>query len=238
MKSWTTNGDVQIYQVLKRRCNSYLLTSKKTRILVDTGLSSSYEILKNNIKQVLLTEPKINYLFLTHTHFDHCQTAKKIKDEFNCQIVVSKKAQQSIIKGYTRIPNGTLFSTKILAKFGQLIGKRRFGYEPFKPDILISSDNIFQLDSFNIKIIETGGHTPDSICFIVDDEIAIVGDEMFGVFNNSVFPPYADNIKKMIESWGKLLQTNCKLFLPGHGKALDRNLVEKEFLKYVKKYKL
>lgn len=63
----------------------------------------------------------------------------------------------------------------------------------------------------------------------MDNEIAIVGDAMFGVFNNSVSPPYADDTEKMIESWGKLLNSGCNIFLPGHGKAIKRSLLEKEF---------
>ncbi|MBN2843477.1 MAG: hypothetical protein JXM68_10325, partial [Sedimentisphaerales bacterium] len=52
---------------------------------------------------------------------------------------------------------------------------------------------------------------------------------MFGIFPWSVFPPFADNVKQMTDSWGKLLETNCRLFLPGHGTANKRPLVQKEF---------
>lgn len=238
MKSWTTNRNYKIYQVLSRRCNCFLITNNKINIIVDTGLTSSFEILRKNIKQALPKGNKIDYLFLTHTHFDHCQSANKIKDEFNCRIVVSEKAQKSIVRGYTRIPNGTIFPTKIIAKFGQLIGKRRYGYEPFEPDILVSSENNFPFDSLKFKIIETSGHTPDSLCLIVDDEIAIVGDEMINVSSNSIFPSYADNVKKMIESWGVLLHSNCELFLPAHGKEISRALLEKEYRRYARIYKL
>ena len=57
---------------------------------------------------------------------------------------------------------------------------------------------------------------------IIDDEIAIVGDAMFGVLKKSIYPPYADNSKELINSWEKLLSTNCKLFLPAHGSANSR----------------
>ena len=73
---------------------------------------------------------------------------------------------------------------------------------------------------------------------IVDDEIAIVGDEMLGVYQNSIFPPFADDIKRMIHNWGKLLNTDCVLFLPGHGKAITQELLQNEYSKYAKKMKL
>ena len=42
---------------------------------------------------------------------------------------------------------------------------------------------------------------------------------------------FADDVKLMIDSWGKLLDTGCFLFLPSHGSANKRCLVEREFYK-------
>jgi hypothetical protein len=55
------------------------------------------------------------------------------------------------------------------------------------------------------------------------------------LIRNSAFPPYAVNISEMIESWGKLLDTDCKIFLPGHGGEIKRNLLKKEYEKYNRK---
>jgi glyoxylase-like metal-dependent hydrolase (beta-lactamase superfamily II) len=60
---------------------------------------------------------------------------------------------------------------------------------------------------------------------------------MFGVFKNSIFPPYSDDAVKMIESWGKLINSGCSIFLPGHGKEIKRSLLEKEYSEYSRKYK-
>jgi glyoxylase-like metal-dependent hydrolase (beta-lactamase superfamily II) len=96
-------------------------------------------------------------------------------------------------------------------------------------------DNLLDLNDLGINacIMHTPGHTSGSISVIVDDEIAIVGDTMFGVFGGSVFPPFAENVLQMIQSWGKLLQTNCKVFIPSHGTANSRSLVEKDYVKRV-----
>jgi len=117
-----------------------------------------------------------------------------------------------------------------------LIGKRKFGYQPFEPDILIWGDYDFNNAENLIKIIETSGHSEDSISVCLDDEIAIVGDAMFGVFKNAIFPPYADNTDKMIKSWHRLLNTNCNIFLPGHGNEITRALLKNQYDKYTRKH--
>jgi len=61
--------------------------------------------------------------------------------------------------------------------------------------------------------------------------MAFVGDTMFGIFPGSVFPPFAEDPRQLINSWGQLLDTGCSLFLPSHGSANTRELVQKEYHK-------
>jgi glyoxylase-like metal-dependent hydrolase (beta-lactamase superfamily II) len=135
------------------------------------------------------------------------------------------------------LPHGTFWITELIAATGRLIGKSKFGYEPFQPDILITGDYNLDVEGVNIKITETTGHSDDSVSIIVDNEIAVVGDAMLGVYRNSVFPPFADDVLKMLVSWNKLLETDCNIFLPGHGKEISRELLQNEFEKYERKYK-
>ena len=100
----------------------------------------------------------------------------------------------------------------------------RLGYEP--TDFDVSVDGEFRLEPFGFPgyVLPTPGHSPGSISAIIDDEIAIVGDAMFGVFAGSVFPPFADDVRLMVESWKKLLDTGCGTYLPGHGSERSKNL--------------
>jgi glyoxylase-like metal-dependent hydrolase (beta-lactamase superfamily II) len=89
---------------------------------------------------------------------------------------------------------------------------------------------------FNAYIMHTPGHTVGSISVIVDHEIAIVGDAMFGVFRNSVFPPFISDTQAMVRSWKKLLDTGCEIYLPSHGREIPRELLHKEYVRYQKKF--
>lgn len=239
MKNWKTTNGYEIVHVLSGRSNAYLIKKDKLFILIDTGKTSAYGKLTRNIDSLGLSIQKITHLVLTHTHYDHCQSAKKIKDNSSCEITVSCNAQNWIKTGYTKLPKGTTILTSPISRLGQWIGKSRFGYHVFEPDIFIHGD--YDLDSKNtinkINIIETPGHSEDSISILVDNEIAIVGDTLFGVFKNSIFPPYADNTNNMIRSWNKLLNSGCKVFLPGHGNEITRARLKKHYESYTRKYK-
>jgi hydroxyacylglutathione hydrolase len=233
MENWKTKNGIEIFQVLNRRSNSYLICSEKGNTLVDTGRESAYKRLQKNIRSLNLNTDNIDLLILTHTHFDHCENASVIKKQTNCKIVVSEREADYTENGFTPIPNGTFAITRFISDLGKRIGQKRFGYKPFTTDMLVTE--VMNLETLKITLIPTPGHSKGSISVLVDNEIAIVGDALFGVFAKSVFPPFADDTNEMINSWGKLLKTNCNTFLPGHGKAIKRELLQSEYEKYTQR---
>ncbi|MBN2280668.1 MAG: MBL fold metallo-hydrolase [Candidatus Marinimicrobia bacterium] len=236
MKKWKTKHGCKISRVLSGRSNAYLVQLDNANFLVDTGTKSAFGKLIRNIHRLGLSPENLSGLILTHTHFDHCQSARRIKEISHCRILVSGAARDAVKTGYTRLPDGTFWITKGIARLGQWIGARKLGYEPFEPDILIQDHpDLYNLYS-KVQILRTVGHSCDSISIIVDDEIAIVGDTMFGILKNSIFPPFADDQQQLIASWKDLLKTHCQWFMPGHGKEITRNLLQKEYGRYAQKY--
>ena len=123
--------------------------------------------------------------------------------------------------------------------FGSHIFSKRFDYLSVEPDLLINKD-IINPEFFipHISFLSTPGHSEGSVSMVINKEVTLVGDAAFGVFRNSVFPPFADDIPEMIRSWEKLLKTGCRLFLSGHGGEISRELLQKEHDKYFKKYRI
>ncbi len=72
-------------------------------------------------------------------------------------------------------------------------------YEPCGFDMLV--DGMLDLKGMGMDayIMHTPGHTSGSVSVIVEDEIALVGDTLFGVYKGSVFPPFAENADVMIQ---------------------------------------
>lgn len=232
MKKLKTKKGTTVYQILSGRSNSYLISTPEYNILVDTGKSSAYKRLLSGISSLKLNNNRIDFLILTHTHFDHCQNAAMIKEKHQCKIMLSEKDKGFIRQGYTPLPKGTNFFSKIISAFGNHILWKRYRYSPFVGDVLIKDSYDFEKLFLDIRIIKTEGHSPGSISIIVDNEIAIAGDAVFGVYKNSVFPPFADNPDELIKSWNILLNTGCEIFLPGHGDKIMRGLLKKDYKKY------
>jgi glyoxylase-like metal-dependent hydrolase (beta-lactamase superfamily II) len=210
--------------------NCFLIKSNNTNILIDTGQSKYFKKLKAFLNSNITSQnKKLDYLIFTHTHYDHAGNTSKVKELYSPQIIVHEKESCCLFEGFTTLPRGTNYITNLLTtlvnKYFSRIGK----YEPLERNIEINLSQRMHLG--NLEIIETPGHTSGSLSILIDEEIAIVGDTLFGVLPNKVFPPFADNKKVLIESWEKLLATDAILFFPAHGKVIKRCLLEKEYLR-------
>lgn len=235
LKLWKTKSGYGIFRILSGRSNVFVLTNGAKNILIDTGTSRNWNKLIRRLDKLGVTH--IDYLVLTHTHFDHAGNAFKIKEKYQASVIVHRSEASSLESGTMIIPNGTNIITKaIINAFGKLV-EPMLNYKPCKFDVL--TDEKFELSEFGFRayILHTPGHSCGSVSVIVDNEIALVGDAMFGVFKNSIFPPYAEDVSQMIKSWGILLNTNCSVYLPSHGSANSRQLVLHEYQKKLEMYR-
>lgn len=229
MKSWETKSGIEIIKLLAGRSNVFLLSRAGKNILVDTSPANRWKKLDRRLTAMGLD--RVEALILTHTHYDHGGSAARIQEKYKAKVIVHRSEGPFLARGEGVVPHGTNRLGRLLIDG---IGKKfapKLECPPCRPDVLVDGGLTLADYGFNARIIDTPGHSPGSQSVIVDDEIALVGDAMFGVFPWSVFPPFASDARQMVASWGKLLATNCRLFLPSHGTANSRQLVQKDFAK-------
>lgn len=229
MKTWETKSGYKIIRLLAGRSNVFLLMNGIHNILIDTSVKSKWEKLEKRLNILNITQ--LDHLILTHTHFDHAGNSHKIREKYKAQVIVHENETFYLTTGDNIIPNGTNPVTRALIyMFANKIFPR-LKFEPCKYNLAVGSNLDLKDFGFNAYIIHTPGHTKGSMSIVVDNEIALVGDAMFGIFKWSIFPPYASDVSQMIKSWGVLLETNCSLFIPGHGSANSRKIVLENFEK-------
>ncbi len=211
------------------RSNVFLLSEGKKSILIDTNPGGRWRTLDRRLRQMHVDH--LDALVLTHAHYDHAGSAARLQDKYEAKVIAHIAEGPCLARGENNAIGGTNALTRlVVASLGRLFA-RRVHFAPCRPDILVDSFLDLGEFGFQAQVVHTPGHTVGSQSVIVDSEIAIVGDTMFGVFPWSVFPPYAEDAGQMVESWGKLLATGCRLFLPSHGTANSRILVQKDYNK-------
>jgi hydroxyacylglutathione hydrolase len=227
MQKWDVAESCSIYNLLGGFYNAYLLIDHQEFFLIDTGREKKFPFLEQNLKKII--DGPIQYLILTHTHYDHCENAASIKENWGAKIIVSNKEAGYLKKGSTPLPKGTNLFTYVLSNLGNRYATSWYLYKPVIPDVEING--LYSINE-SIKIISTPGHSKGSLTVVIKDQYAIVGDALFGSPMGSILPHFADEKNRLFDTWKQLLNsTNCHTFLPGHGKPISRHRLEKEVAK-------
>jgi len=227
MRTWTTTGGCRVTQVLGGRSNVFLLSYGGRNILVDTGRKKFRAELARRLQKLDLA--LLDALVLTHTHFDHAENAAFIREKYNAKVIVHQSEAGFLERGTSPLPKGAVALTKLVVALFAKRMEPTLDYEPCSPDLLVENGLDLSDFGFAARLLHTPGHSRGSISVIVDNEMALVGDLMYGAFPRTIFPPYADDIPQMVSSWGRLLGTPCSLFMPGHGSPRDRKQVQKAY---------
>ncbi len=225
--------NTEIINIPMGTSNAYLIKNDDNIALVDAGNASKTKRIVKKLTSLSLSPEDIQLIILTHTHYDHVGSLKEIKQISGAKVVVHENERQYLQNGSTPLPNGTMWFSKFIIRIINILPRGIDNYSPVKAEITFTEK--FDLNPFGIDayILHTPGHTLGSSCVIVNGKTkkAIVGDTLFGIFKNTVFPPFADNPKLLLKSWNKLLNTEAQIFYPGHGKAFNREKMFKTLKK-------
>jgi len=227
MERFITRSGTEIRRLTPARCNIYVVSNNNRILLVDTGISFDRSRIEHALeRQGIIPEAVV----LTHTHFDHAGNAAWLSREYGAEVIVQEAEAKALAEGDTPIPSGTYALTRGLVSIGRKITPV-FKYDPCQADHIFG--DTFELNRYGINgyVIHTPGHSPGGATVVIDGEFAMAGDSIIGTMPGSPFPPFADDVEELVRSWKKILDTGCQTFLPGHGKALARELLLAEFEK-------
>ncbi len=194
---------VEKFIVGELQTNCYLVKDEKTNkaLLIDPGARD--EILDEKIK---FLGSSLEYILLTHGHFDHISAAKYYRDMTKAKIAISYEDSSFIEDSLLNMQDG--FDIKV---------------EPFVPDILLSDGDDIKFAGENIKVLSSPGHTGGSLCFMLNDMLFTGDTLMKNCMGRTDLPTGG---KRTILNSLKLLYNlpgDYKIY-PGHGEDTSLRL--------------
>jgi hydroxyacylglutathione hydrolase len=209
--------------------NPLLLVNGENSILIDTGRKGHGEKILQKVKGKGLQPTDIKLIILTHTHFDHTGNVAYLKEKTGAKVVVHKNEKNCLEKGFTKIPRGSLPTTKVLSWLGRypffFIGK----YKSAKADIVVDEKLSLTPWGINGYVLHTPGHTSGSMSVIIEKTI-FAGDVFFNRGLKGVFPPFADNPQLLLKTWEKIFNLGVEEVWCGHGPRFKIEKAKETFL--------
>ena len=228
----------KIINVGNRIMNTYVYNTPTGYVMVDTGYEHSLASVVKRLKKYGIDLSDIRYVFLTHAHDDHAGFLNKLLHKNSeLKVIISDKAMPTLKKGQNSFDGGC--STRLawlFCKCMSLFGKAEHRF-PFIEDvhnnrfIEISDENREAIeDLLQGKILETPGHTKDSIS-LRKENIIFCGDAAMNGFPSiKRLTIWVENKEQFEESWNVLIAEETEFIYPAHGKPFHK----KDLVKYLK----
>ncbi|MDY6856752.1 MAG: MBL fold metallo-hydrolase [Thermodesulfobacteriota bacterium] len=175
--------------------NMYLIKDKESYIAIDAG--DNRDVIEDELKKMKINPDKVSAVLLTHTDFDHVAAIELFK---NATVYLSKQEEQLI--------NGI---TKRFFIIGNKINTKDYR--------LLEDGQVLNIGNIVIQGILTAGHTPGSMCYLINDKYLFTGD-VLSLKNGKIdrFNEFFNmDTRTAVKSMGKLTNIpNVQYIFTGH----------------------
>lgn len=209
--------------------SAFLIDTGKTAILYDSGFAFTGEKVAEKIKDYLKERP-LDYIFLTHSHYDHALgSVYALKHWPNAKVVAGEYATKIFSKPTAKAVMRDL-DKKYAIKCGY--GEYEDLIDNLKVDIPVCDGDTIKAGELEFIALNLPGHTKCSVGYYCPELKLFLSCESVGVYGgeNIVMPSYLVGYQMALDSISRAEQLDIEnMLIPHYG--LISNIDAKNFLK-------
>jgi metallo-beta-lactamase class B len=197
-----------IYYVGASDVSSFLITTPKGHILIDTGFAETVPLIESNLRRLGFHINDIRVLLASHAHYDHAGGVAELKSRTKARFL----ANPAEVDLFERGGKGDF-------AFGDAAA-----FPPVKPDGLLRDGGVVELGGVAVKTIFTPGHTKGGVSYALTVregqktyEVVIACSLTAPSYQLVDNPLYHRIVEDFESSFAKLRALPCDVFLGGHG---------------------
>ena len=197
---------------------SYLITTPQGHILIDTGMMTMHDVIKNSVAKLGFKTSDIKIMLSSHAHFDHIEGHAAMKKLTGAQVMAMVGDAEALASG----------------KDNSALGAS--GWEPVKVDRVLKNGDTVSLGRTTLRAVHSPGHTQGATTWVttVEDK----GKQYTVAFLGGTTPnggvPLFDNPrhKTVVEDTQRTLKTLKSekvpdIYLVGHPQAMFAGKVDR-----------
>jgi len=201
--------------------SAFLIDDGKTAILYDSGFAFTGYAVADRIKE-MLGQRTLDFIFLTHSHYDHALGSIYVKKRFpNAKIVIGEYASKIFAKPTARAVMRDL-DRKVA--FDNHIENYEDLIDDICADITVNDGDDIIAGDMRFIAVAFPGHTRCSMGFYLPENKLLLGSETLGVYGGKdvVVPSYLIGYHVTIDSISKAQQMDIENILVPHTGLLDK----------------
>ena len=131
---------------------SYLITTPQGHILIDTGMTEMYDVIRNNVAKLGFKTSDIKIMLSSHAHFDHIAGHAAMKKLTGAQVMAMAGDAEALESGKDNSALGAI------------------GWEPVKVDRVLKHGDTVSLGGVTLRAVHSPGHTQGATTWVTTVE--------------------------------------------------------------------
>jgi len=196
---------------------AFLIDDGKTAIMYDSGFGFTGYKVADKIRNIL-GDRNLDYIFLTHSHYDHALgSAYALRYWPGAKVVAGEYAAKIFEK-----PTAKAVMRDLDRKFAAKCGVTEYEdlTDELKVDIPAGDGDVIKAGDMEFVVINLPGHTKCSVGYYCEKEKLLLSCESIGVYNGSdnVVPSYLVGYDMTISSIDRVRNLDVvKILIPHYG---------------------
>lgn len=197
--------------------SGFLIDDGTTAILYDTGFGFTGTPMAERIRKILGDRP-LDYIFLTHSHYDHALGSAWIAKQYpDVKIVAGEYTKAIFQKDSTRTIMREM-DRKAAARYGCV--QLEESAVDLRVDIAVKDGDLIRCGDLEFTVIGLPGHTKCSIGFYLEENRLLLGTETLGVYvgKEPYLPSYLVGYELTLKSFCKAKALDiASILIPHYG---------------------
>lgn len=200
---------------------AYIVKGSKKNLMIDAGINLLAPLYIKSLKNILGDISKLNYLFTTHSHYDHLGSIPYIKRKIPGLITGGNARINPIIQKESVIDKMNHLSDMQRSMFKEITGDEDVRLETFSLNMELKEGDIIDLGGLTCAVYETPGHTKDSNSYYIPEIEILFHGECLGIPDGkkgeTVQVEFLSSFDDYINSLKKMQLLNPKILCHAHG---------------------
>lgn len=199
----------------------FILEGGKKNLMVEAGLSLMGPLFLKGIEETLGSRDRLDFLFLTHSHYDHLGAARFLKGGIPGLMIGAHERVASLLLRESALALMNRLSEVQLPLFPDVLDYGSVAIGPTEIGLTLREGDEYDLGGLACRVLEVPGHTKDSLAFFIPEEGILFTGEAAGVpegpDSNAPQVCFLSSYDDYLASLEKILSLAPGVLCLGHG---------------------
>ncbi len=203
----------------------YVIRGDAKNLMIEGGINLMGPLYLKSIKEILGDANRLNYLFITHSHYDHLGAAHYLKRNISGLTIGAHERVAPLLQKESVLAMMNRLSEIQRSLFKDIAGDEDLRIRPMEFDLSLKEGDEFDLGGLTCRVYEVPGHTRDSLAFFIPELKVLFPGEAAGVplgrDGNEAQVEFLSSYDDYLASLEKMMSLKPEMICIGHAWVLS-----------------